>query len=128
MKCTGLPIHGRFYFNYKTDHLHLPCCPGEAEQEVLGQGEDDPGKDDKGGTKFRLPRAGPAWRTVTGIQILIVKSTRAVSEGRAFSALEALDACLVQDKHEGLIGLCYFLNLFICLALLGLSRGAWASP
>ena len=28
-----------------------------------------------------LPRAGPAWRTVTGIQILIVKSTRAVSEG-----------------------------------------------
>ena len=75
-----------------------------------------------------LPRAGPAWRTVTGIQILIVKSTRAVSEGRAFSALEALDACLVQGKHEGLIGLCYFLNLFICLALLGLSRGAWASP
>ena len=41
-------------FNYKTDHLHLLCCSGEAEQEVLGQREDDPGKDDKGGTKFRV--------------------------------------------------------------------------
>lgn len=46
-----------------------------------------------------LLRAGPAWRKVTGIQILTVKSTRAVSEVRAFSVLEALDACLVQGKH-----------------------------